>query len=60
MLTIALPKGALLKQSIELCKEIGLDFSLFLCDSNRQLQIEDPQGLAKALLVRAQDVPVYV
>ncbi len=60
MLTIALPKGALLKESIELCQQIGLDFSLFLSSNNRQLQIEDPQGLAKALLVRAQDVPVYV
>lgn len=60
MLTIALPKGALLKESIELCQQVGLDFSLFLSSSNRQLQIEDPQGLAKAVLVRAQDVPVYV
>ncbi|WP_373478849.1 ATP phosphoribosyltransferase [Geminocystis sp.] len=60
MLTIALPKGALLKDSIELCQKVGLDFSLFLSSSNRQLQIEDSQGLAKALLVRAQDVPVYV
>lgn len=60
MLTIALPKGALLKDSIKLCQQAGLDFSLFLDDSNRQLQIEDTQGLAKALLVRAQDVPVYV
>lgn len=60
MLTIALPKGALLKDSIKLCQQVGLDFSLFLDESNRQLQIEDPQGLAKALLVRAQDVPVYI
>jgi ATP phosphoribosyltransferase len=60
MLTIALPKGALLADSIKLCQEIGLDFSLFLSSHNRQLQIEDPHKLAKALLVRAQDVPVYV
>jgi ATP phosphoribosyltransferase len=60
MLTIALPKGALLKESIELCQKVGLDFSLFLSSSNRQLQIEDSNGLAKAVLVRAQDVPVYV
>ena len=50
MLTIALPKGALLKDSIELCQKAGLDFSLFLSSSNRQLQIEDPTGVAKALL----------
>ena len=60
MITIALPKGALLKDSIELFQQVGLDFSLFLDKSNRQLQITDPTNTAKALLVRAQDVPVYV
>ncbi len=60
MIMIALPKGALLKDSIELFKKVGLDFSLFLDKSNRQLQISDPTNTAKALLVRAQDVPVYV
>ena len=60
MLTVALPKGALLEDSIERFKAIGMDFSLFLDKSNRQLQISDPTGKAQALLVRAQDVPVYV
>lgn len=60
MLTVALPKGALLKDSIRLFQSIGLDFSAFLDSSNRQLQIADPTNVAKALLVRAQDVPVYV
>jgi ATP phosphoribosyltransferase len=60
MITIALPKGALLHNSIELLQNIGLDFSAFLDKSNRQLQINDPSNQAKALLVRAQDVPVYV
>lgn len=60
MLTIALPKGALLEDSINLCKSKGFDFSLFLDSRNRQLQIEDQTKQAKALLVRAQDVPVYV
>ncbi len=60
MITIALPKGALLKDSIELFKKAGLDFSLFLDKSNRQLQITEPTNTAQALLVRAQDVPVYV
>jgi ATP phosphoribosyltransferase len=60
MLTVALPKGALLKDSIRLFQSAGLDFSAFLDDSNRQLQIPDPTGVAQALLVRAQDVPVYV
>lgn len=60
MITVALPKGALLKDSIQLLKSVGLDFSAFLDSSNRQLQIFDQTHRAKALLVRAQDVPVYV
>ncbi|MEM0981026.1 MAG: ATP phosphoribosyltransferase, partial [Cyanobacteria bacterium P01_H01_bin.58] len=60
MLTIALPKGALLVDSIDRLKAIGLDFSAFLDKSNRQLQITTPNGKAQGLLVRAQDVPVYV
>ncbi len=60
MLTVAMPKGALLTDSINIFKEIGLDFSLLLEPGNRQLQVTDPTNSAKALLVRAQDVPVYV
>jgi ATP phosphoribosyltransferase len=60
MLTVALAKGALLKDSIRLLKAVGLDFSAFLEPSNRLLQISDPTDTAKALLVRNSDVPVYV
>ena len=60
MLTVALPKGALLSDSINLFKRVGLDFSGFLDPGNRQLQINAPTNTATALLVRAQDVPVYV
>ncbi len=60
MLTVALPKGELLKNSIRLLQGVGLDFSAFLDKTNRQLQIPDATGKAQALLVRAQDVPVYV
>jgi ATP phosphoribosyltransferase len=60
MLTVALPKGELLKHSIRLLQSVGLDFSAFLESGNRQLQILDASGQAKGLLVRAQDVPVYV
>jgi ATP phosphoribosyltransferase len=60
MLTVALPKGELLKNSIRLLQSVGLDFSAFLDSGNRQLQIPDASGKAKGLLVRAQDVPVYV
>ncbi|MDY6937649.1 MAG: ATP phosphoribosyltransferase [Cyanobacteriota bacterium] len=60
MLTIALPKGSLLKESIARLQAVGLDFSAFLDSSNRQLQIADPTHSAQALLVRTHDVPVYV
>jgi ATP phosphoribosyltransferase len=60
MLTIALPKGELLNESIRLLQSVGLDFSAFLDSGNRLLQITDPTGTAKALLVRNHDVPVYV
>jgi ATP phosphoribosyltransferase len=60
MLTVAIPKGELLKNSIHLLQSVGLDFSAFLDSGNRQLQIPDLSGQAKGLLVRAQDVPVYV
>ncbi|MBD2358864.1 ATP phosphoribosyltransferase [Tolypothrix sp. FACHB-123] len=60
MLTVALPKGELLKNSIRLLQAVGLDFSAFLDAGNRQLQIVDASGKAKGLLVRGQDVPVYV
>lgn len=60
MLTVALPKGALLKDSINLLKQIGLDFSILLDSSNRQLEVLDSSKSARALLVRNYDVPVYV
>ncbi|MBE9098004.1 ATP phosphoribosyltransferase [Vacuolonema iberomarrocanum] len=60
MITVALPKGSLLKGSIELLKSVGLDFSDFLDPSVRQLEILDRSQQAKGLLVRNYDVPVYV
>ncbi len=60
MITVALPKGSLLKDSIELFKAVGFDFSGLLAKDNRQLQIVDSSAQARGLLVRAKDVPVYV
>jgi ATP phosphoribosyltransferase len=60
MLTFALAKGSLLKDSIKLLQSVGLDFSAFLEPGFRQLQITDPTHRAKALLVRNGDVSVYV
>ena len=60
MITVALPKGTLLKDCIEIFQQVGLDFSAFLDKGKRKLQITDPTNTAKALLVRTHDVPVYV
>lgn len=60
MITVALPKGALLDDSIRLFQQIGLDFSALNDPQNRALQIVDPTNTARALLVRALDVPVYI
>ena len=60
MITIALPKGALLEDSISIFKKAGLNFSDALIKDNRSLTIESECKRAKALLVRNGDVPVYV
>lgn len=60
MITIALAKGALLKDSISTFKKVGLDFSEALSLDNRSLTIFSKCKSAKALLVRNGDVPVYV
>ena len=60
MFTIALPKGALLEDSISIFKKAGLNFSDALFTNNRSLTIESKCKRAKALLVRNGDVPVYV
>ena len=60
MLTIALAKGALLKDSVRCFAAAGIDFSALLDKGNRQLMVPSPCGRARALLVRNGDVPVYV
>ena len=60
MITIALAKGALLRESIFTFKKAGLDFSEALLVENRSLTIQSKCKTAKALLVRNGDVPVYV
>ena len=60
MITVALPKGALLKESVARLIDAGLDFSSILDPSNRQLMVRSKCSRAKALLVRNGDVPVYV
>ena len=60
MITIAIAKGALLKDSILIFEKAGFDFSEALLTENRSLTIESKCKRAKALLVRNGDVPVYV
>jgi len=60
MITVALAKGALLKDSVIRFAEAGLDFSAVLDPSNRQLMVPSVCSRARALLVRNGDVPVYV
>ncbi|WP_114991924.1 ATP phosphoribosyltransferase [Synechococcus sp. UW179A] len=60
MITVALAKGALLRESVERFKLADLDFSAVLDPDNRQLMVPSVCGRARALLVRNGDVPVYV
>ena len=60
MITVALPKGALLKDSVTRFAAAGLDFSAITNPNNRQLMLPRSCGKARALLVRNGDVPVYV
>jgi ATP phosphoribosyltransferase len=60
MITIALAKGALLKDSVRAFAAVGFDVSALLEDGNRQLMVPSRCGRARALLVRNADVPVYV
>lgn len=56
--TFALPKGRLLKESVELLSSIGLDCSGLL--QGRELVAEDEKRATRYLLVRPSDVPTYV
>jgi len=60
MITVALAKGALLKDSVRRFAKAGLDFSTLLDPDNRLLTVPSACGSARALLVRNADVPVYV
>ena len=60
MITVALAKGALLKDSVATFSKVGLDFSEVLDPSNRLLMVPPACGRANAILVRNGDVPVYV
>lgn len=59
LLTIAIPKGRILTESIQLFGKIGIKLDSMLEDS-RKLIFEYPEQNLRALIVRATDVPTYV
>ena len=58
-LTIALPKGRILKEASRLFSEAGADFTPLLKDE-RRLIYEDVAAGFKFMVIRSQDVPTYV
>ena len=56
-LTLALPKGRLLKPSVNLLRGIGLDG---LPDESRRLIFEDPREGLRVLILKPADIPTYV
>ncbi len=58
-LTIAIPKGRILQESVALFKKIGIDCEELLGDS-RKLIFENPAQRMRYMIVRATDVPTYV
>lgn len=59
MITIALPKGRVLKPAIELFNRAGMECSAVLKDPRRLVTERKELGL-RFLVVRDQDVPTYV
>ncbi len=58
-MTIAIPKGRILQESVALFKKIGIDCEELLGDS-RKLIFENPAQRMRYMIVRATDVPTYV
>ena len=58
-ITIAIPKGRILQESVALFGKIGIDCAELLSDS-RKLIFENPGQRMRYMIVRATDVPTYV
>lgn len=56
-LTLALPKGRLLKPSVDLLRGMGLDG---LPDESRRLIFEAPREGLRVLILKPADIPTYV
>ena len=58
-LTIALPKGKLLIDSLHLLNKVGLD-CLNIEEDSRRLVFDLPEDEARILICRPTDIPTYV
>jgi ATP phosphoribosyltransferase len=58
-ITIAIPKGRILEESVALFATIGIDCKELLSDS-RKLIFENAEQRMRYMIVRATDVPTYV
>lgn len=58
-ITIAIPKGRILHDSVALFKKVGIDCGELLSDS-RKLIFENQAQKMRYMIVRATDVPTYV
>jgi ATP phosphoribosyltransferase len=58
-ITIAIPKGRILQDSVALFRKIGIDCDELLSDT-RKLIFENPKQKMRYMIVRATDVPTYV
>ncbi len=58
-ITIAIPKGRILEESVALFKKIGFDCDELL-SSSRKLIFENVEQRMRYMIVRATDVPTYV
>jgi ATP phosphoribosyltransferase len=59
LITIAIPKGRILQESVTLFGKIGIDCEELLSDT-RRLIFEDREQRMRYMIVRATDVPTYV
>jgi ATP phosphoribosyltransferase len=58
-ITIAIPKGRILQESVTLFRKIGIDCDELLSDT-RKLIFENREQRMRYMIVRATDVPTYV
>jgi ATP phosphoribosyltransferase len=58
-ITIAIPKGRILEESVELFARIGIDCAELLGNSRKLIFVNEAQRM-RYMIVRATDVPTYV